>query len=96
MSTTPIPSLTLNDGHTIPRLGFRRRPESARADGGGGHHRAGGRPRHIDTAAAHRNEAETGAASGAVKLTHLEYRPAWSTVGRARRIRQAWLHGGVI
>jgi 2,5-diketo-D-gluconate reductase A len=22
MTTTPIPSLTLNDGHTIPRLGF--------------------------------------------------------------------------
>ena len=38
MSTTPIPSLTLNDGHTIPQLGFGgdqippdRTPEKARA-----------------------------------------------------------------
>jgi len=63
MSTTPIPSLTLNDGHTTPRLGFggdQIPPEQTQAavtialQAG---------YRHIDTAAAYRNEAETGAAS---------------------------------
>lgn len=65
MSTTPIPSLTLNNGHAIPRLGF------------GGDQIPPGQTqaavaialqagyRHIDTAAAYRNEAETGAAIAA-------------------------------
>jgi 2,5-diketo-D-gluconate reductase A len=56
---TPIPSLTLNDGHTIPQLGFggdQIPPEQTEAaftialEAG---------YRHIDTAAAYRNEAET-------------------------------------
>ena len=68
MSTRPVPSLTLNDGHTIPQLGF------------GGDQIPPGQTeaavtialeagyRHIDTAAAYRNEAETGAAIAASSL----------------------------
>ena len=68
MTTTPIPSLTLNDGHTIPQLGFGgdqippRQTEAAvtiALEAG---------YRHIDTAAAYRNEAETGAAIAASSL----------------------------
>lgn len=68
MSTTPVPSLTLNDGHTIPRLGFggdQIPPEQTQAavtialEAG---------YRHIDTAAAYRNEAETGTAIAASSL----------------------------
>jgi 2,5-diketo-D-gluconate reductase A len=62
MNTGPIPSLTLNDGHTIPQLGFggdQIPPEQTEAavtialEAG---------YRHIDTAAAYRNEAETSTA----------------------------------
>ena len=68
MSTAPVPSLTLNGGHTIPQLGF------------GGDQIPPGQTeaavtialeagyRHIDTAAAYRNEAETGAAIAASSL----------------------------
>lgn len=68
MSTTAIPSLTLNDRHTIPQLGFggdQIPPEQTEAavtialEAG---------YRHIDTAAAYRNEAETGAAIAASSL----------------------------
>ena len=68
MSTMAIPSLTLNDRHTIPQLGFGGDlipPEQTEAavsialEGG---------YRHIDTAAAYRNEAETGAAIAASSL----------------------------
>ena len=65
---TPIPSLTLNDGHTICQLGFggdQIPPEQTEAaftialEAG---------YRHIDTAAAYLNEAETGAAIAASSL----------------------------
>lgn len=65
---TAIPSLTLNDQHTIPQLGFggdQIAPEQTEAavtialEAG---------YRHIDTAAAYRNEAETGAAIAASSL----------------------------
>src|ERR671919_2386389 len=68
MSTTPIPSLTLNDGRTIPLLGFggdQIPPEQTEAavtialEAG---------YRHIDTAAGYRNEVETGAALAASSL----------------------------
>lgn len=68
MSTPPIPSLTLYDGHTIPQIGFggdQIPPEQTKAavtialEAG---------YRHIDTAAAYRNEAETGAAIAASSL----------------------------
>jgi 2,5-diketo-D-gluconate reductase A len=68
MSATPIPSLTLSDGHTIPQLGFggdQLPPAQTEAavtialEVG---------YRHIDTAAAYRNEAETGAAIAASSL----------------------------
>lgn len=66
--STPIPSLALNDGHTIPQLGFggdQIPPEQTEAavtialQAG---------YRHIDTAAAYSNEAETGAAITASSL----------------------------
>jgi len=68
MSTTAMPSLTLNDRYTIPQLGFggdQIPPEQTEAavtialEAG---------YRHIDTAAAYRNEAETGAAIAASSL----------------------------
>ena len=68
MGTMPIPSLTLNDGHTIAQLGFgsdQIPPEQTEAavtlalEAG---------YRHIDTAAAYLNEAETGAAIAASSL----------------------------
>jgi 2,5-diketo-D-gluconate reductase A len=93
MSTTPIPSLTLNDGHTFPRLGFggdqipSEQTEAAvtiALEVG---------YRHIDTAAA-----ETGSASGAVKLTLscISARLVNRRQSGDRHIRRgAWLHGGV-
>jgi 2,5-diketo-D-gluconate reductase A len=72
VSSTPIPSLTLNDGRAIPQLGFggdEIPPEQTEAavtialEAG---------YRHLDTAAAYRNEAETGAAIAASSLPREE------------------------
>ena len=61
--TTSIPNLTLNDSHTIPQLGFGVfQVAPAETETAVAHALAAGY-RHIDTAAAYRNESGVGAAT---------------------------------